>query len=288
MFRYNGTAWTRVFFPDPPTFGQSWYDNSQLLGFGPNNIYVVGAEWYWNPSPPPNFFDSSSVLRFDGNQWKPVELPGRSGWLTKIWANSANEIYVAGRDAIMYFNGTEWLKYMIPVSVATGSERSGVGGLTGNRNGVVFLTYGVYEPAFARERYYFLSLRNGVWSQLDSAVIEPGNIQRKWGYGELWTSPSGTTYSVDQDVWRWNGSSWSVIYSFGASDLTYITGTSDDNIFVTGTSGAFLHFNGRDWFQYQNLHDRNLMYVSAWTDGKEVFVSGWPLGGRISILLHGK
>ncbi|HWP81788.1 MAG TPA: hypothetical protein VNN76_03930 [Bacteroidota bacterium] len=284
MFRFDGQRWDQVFFPDPPTFGQSWYDNNHMLGFAPNNIYVVGAEWYRNPTPPPYALDSSSVLHFDGNQWRPVQLPERSGWVLKIWADSPTNIYIGGKDAIWHFNGVAWKKYPIPINDA--GNRIGVTGLTGNQSGTVYISYETHEPAFARTRHYFLSFRNSQWTKLDSAVVESGNIQKKWGYAAFWTSPSGTMYSVDAEVWRWNGSSWSVINPSVGAALSSITGTSDSNIFVTGHFGTFLHYNGQDWFRYENIRYTNVTYVRSWKDGKEVFLVGWI--GNNTILLHGK
>ena len=43
-------------------------DVGQVYGFAPNDIYLVGANTYLNPSPPPNFLDSSVILHFNGQQ----------------------------------------------------------------------------------------------------------------------------------------------------------------------------------------------------------------------------
>jgi hypothetical protein len=76
------------------------------------------------------------------------------------------------------------------------------------------------------------------------------------------------------------------LYSIG------IHGTDDNYIFVVGRSnvepypGAIYHYNGNDWFNFQNLNIPGFVYAEVWTDGREAFVVG--ITGQKSIVLHGK
>jgi photosystem II stability/assembly factor-like uncharacterized protein len=71
--------------------------------------------------------------------------------------------------------------------------------------------------------------------------------------------------------------------------LSRMTGTSDNNIFVVGHLGTVLHYNGVDWYQYEQFADLNKVLSSVWTDGKEVMIVGetatYP---QKTLILHGR
>ncbi|MBI3788983.1 MAG: hypothetical protein HY276_12105 [Ignavibacteriales bacterium] len=73
------------------------------------------------------------------------------------------------------------------------------------------------------------------------------------------------------------------------SFLPRIAGTSDENIFVVGHRGTVLHYNGRDWYQFNQFATPDMVLWGVWTDGKEVFVVGFTASvPQKTLILHGK
>lgn len=108
-------------------------------------------------------------------------------------------------------------------------------------------------------------------------------------------SASGSLYAVGHGVYQRVGNSWK---NLQAVELTYygVAGTADDNFFVTGSSfqegifyGVVYHYNGVDWFQFNNFLLPDVILYNVWTDGREVFAVGNTTGfPQVSIVLHGK
>ena len=285
-YRFDGSKWNSVILPGPQGLGVK-FEISQIFGLSASDIYAVGVEYFFNPAPPPLYLDSSLVLHFDAASWKQISLPQRGGNLTRIWGVSASNIYVAGGKALWHFDGSVWTKDTIPRMTSAGSW-SGISGLSGSGGGQLFLTY-VYRPEEAEptELYYFVHWTMGSWSFLDSAIVEPTNVQLRWGYADLWTNPSGIMYSSSYGIHVWQDQAWSKVYD-SQVPLNRIWGTDNNNIFAVGNLGTVLNYNGIDWFQFDQFQNQNVLYTGVWTDGKEVFVAGHTVGGAKSIILHGR
>jgi hypothetical protein len=155
-------------------------------------------------------------------------------------------------------------------------------------SGQAYVLGSTQENSSAKTTDYFFQLVAGKWSMVDSALIQPGLVENKWGDSKLWMSNSHALYSVGAGVYRWNGSSWARIYSSETS-LAGIFGTSDENIFVVGPFGTLLQYNGSDWFSFSQLQDPNAVYTGVWTNGKEVFVVGFTASyPQKTLILHGQ
>jgi hypothetical protein len=284
MKRYDGAKWNSVILPRPQGLA-AFFEFSQLLGFSSRDIYAIGAEYFYNTNSPPAFIDSSLILHFDGNSWRQIVLPQREGYLSRIWGDSPYNVYIASGKALWHFDGVVWTKDTISITLPSKGVL-GVNALTGNSAGEIYMTLLREEADIGKSTYYFLKEKQDVWLVLDSAVIGPGIVESKWGYADLWTSPSGKLYSSQYGLYVWNGA-WSQLYSTDRP-LVRILGMSDWDIFAVGVLGTVLNFNGRDWFQYRQFEAADVIYTGIWTDGKEVFIAGRTYDGSKSIILHGK
>jgi hypothetical protein len=70
MYHYDGKGWTPVNTP----FGA--IDLGAIYGFSANDIWAVGERIDYNPTPPPNFLDSSLIIHFDGSRWTEYKVIG--------------------------------------------------------------------------------------------------------------------------------------------------------------------------------------------------------------------
>jgi hypothetical protein len=284
LYRFDGLVWRDA---KMARSSRGRYDIQLIRGFGPNNIWFIGSEWYFNFSPPPNWLDSTLVLQFDGTNWTQHLTEKREGRAEKWCAQNSNNLWIGGRKTLWNFKDRVWTQDTIPLVTAP-QGFCGIHGLALDNSGNLFVTF-YYRPVDAgpNEQYYFLSRKSGQWTLIDSAVIQPGRIEYKWGYNDLWFSPSGDLYSIGHGVYKWDGASWMIVQQ-GAYSLINITATGDAGFLVVGTNGAILHFNGGDWYRFAQFEDNNMMYTDIWTDGKEVFITGIPLQGNYSVILRGR
>ncbi len=286
MFHFDGKSWSAVDQYHPDERGNAAISLSAIFGFSANNIYAVGKRIYDNPKPPPNFLDSSLIIRFDGRQWREVNIErGRALW--SISASAPNDIWTCGTGGTLYhFDGSAWRKDSVAVTVPT-DETFLLWDIKAKNSLEVYMIGNRHNNSIPRTTRYFFSRRQGQWSVADSFVLQPGQYETKFGQNALWISPEGTLYSLGPHIRRWTGSSWIIIYeTFDA--LRKMAGTSDRNIFAVGDFGHILHYNGNDWYEFKEFRNPNVVYSSVWTDGKEVFVVGFMSDGSKTLILHGK
>jgi len=287
MWHFDGSRWTDVKLST--TQGGAILgpiDLSAIFGFGANDIWAVGERIYPNPTPPPNFLDSSLIIHFDGVQWKENKVVG-GRYLLSVWGSAPNDIWTCGwNGTVFHFDGLSWKRDSVPVIVPADGEFVLLG-VVSRSSQQVFMSGYVHQNDIVRTTRYFLSRATGTWNVADSFIIERGQVAVKFGQNGLWVSPSGTLYSFGPNIYRWNGSSWTIVYAtFDA--LGRMAGTSDENMFAVGDFGNVFHYNGVDWHQYRELKDFGVVYSGVWTDGKEVFVVGYTNDGGKTIILHGK
>lgn len=288
MWHYNGKIWQPVGLN--PFEGGTITGSISLksvLGFSKSNIWAVGDRVYNNYSPPPNLLDSSLVIAFDGQKWFEHKIHGGRR-LTAIGGASSFDLWTGGWTNYLYhFNGVVWKKDSLPV-VAQHDGIFQINSLESLSSGEILALGNTFHNAEAKTIYYYFLRKSGVWRLLDSAFVQPGRVENKWGFGDLWVSPPGTAYSCGVGIYRWNGSSWEKLFDH-ANFLTRITGTSDNNIFVVGHLGTVLHYNGQDWFQYPQFADPNNVLWGVWTDGKEVMFTGFTARyPQKTLIFHGR
>jgi hypothetical protein len=288
MWHFDGRSWTDVRLST--TQGgtiQGPIDLSAIHGFSASKIFAVGQRIYSNPNRPPNFLDSSLVIHFDGREWREQRVQnGR--YLRTIGGSSPSLLWTGGQTtSIFQYDGTAWKRDSLPVVVQTDGFFI-VEAFEGMASGQAFAIGYAHHNLTATTIHYFFRRRGNRWTVVDSFFVAPGRIEWKWGRGDLWISPSGTLYSCGRGIHRWNGSQWEMLFDH-SNFLSRITGTSDNNIFVVGHLGTILHYNGRDWYQYQQFADPNNVLWGVWTDGREVFVVGFTAAyPQKTLIFHGK
>jgi len=288
MYHYDGTSWKEV-----PLYRQNggvidiYVDMQELIGFSPSDVWAVGQGF---------FGDGGHIIHYDGKNWTTVPCPyvKEVETFTCIGGTGSNNIWVGGAasSSLYHYNGSVWTKDSLPVfspsSSKTGDSfffRSIKSDKQGNMFAIATMHYQVERVA---EIYYFFTYSNDRWALIDSATVTLGLIEHKWGYTDLWVSPSNSVYSASGDVYRRSGEAWTRLYD-GEINLHSIYGNSDENIFAVGPFGTILHFNGTDWKKVSAYSATNLHYGGIWTDGTEVFIVGYISGYPMkSVVIHGK
>jgi len=287
MYHYDGKSWQpvklHILEGGPlPNIGRL----SAIYGFSANHIFVVGSRIFYNPTPPPNFLDSSLMIRYDGIRWTEIKVTeGRE--LTSVWGSEPNDIWIGGLDGVLYhYDGATVRKDSIPFVIPKQEPPWGIYSITGSsRDNVYALLYAPFS--IGASRHYLLQHQTERWVVVDSILYSH--------WGEIWMSPSGRLYASGHGgAYLRQGASWQTILTGFAGSR--IHGTGDDNLYVLGISGsesgimgAVYHYNGVDWFRFENLLLSDVLYLGIWTDGREVFIVGYTLGfPQKTVVLHGR
>jgi len=110
MFRFDGTNWKTTGFhigEGGPIQGP--VSLSAIYGFSASDIWIVGEHIYSNPTPPPNFLDSSLAIHFNDSKWTEVNVMPRRQRLQKVWGISSTNLYTVGSNGVvMYYDGHTW------------------------------------------------------------------------------------------------------------------------------------------------------------------------------------
>jgi hypothetical protein len=270
MFRFNGEKWLTTKFhaaeggqiSGPVTL-------KSILGFGKNDIWVVGERIYVNPNRPPNFLDSSLIIHYDGISWKEHKVTGGRS-LESIKGLSPSDIWACGwNGTIWHYTGGKWVREYVNVDVPPSGEFF-LNDIQPMPNGDVFMIGFIHQNDIVKTTRFFFKREHGKWKILDSAIIMLGRIEEKWGYADLWLSPKGKLYSCGGGVYEWDGNSWrQIIYS--TIWLAKMFGTSEKNIFIAGHLGVVMHYNGSDWYRFTEI-DYGRSYFSGVVVTNEVFL----------------
>lgn len=288
MFHYDGKQWKPVGLNYPLEGGaiEGPIHLNALEGFSRENVWAVGQRTYINPNRPPNYLDSSLVIRFDGSQWKEQTIVrGRS--LYSISGSAPNNIWTCGIEGTLYhFDGTRWSRDSVIISIPPDASFL-LWDIKVKNSSEAYMIGNAHQNSLARTIRYFFARQGSRWNVVDSFVVEPGKYEAMFGENGLWISPEGYLFSFGPHIFRWTGSSWRKVYeTFDA--LRKMAGTSESNVFAVGDFGKILHYNGSDWYEFKELRNPNAVYSSVWTDGKEVFVVGFFNDGSKTLILHGK
>jgi hypothetical protein len=290
IWHFDGSSWRDVKLSTTqggPIAGP--IDLSAIYGFSKNDIWIVGERIYTNPSPPPNFLDSSLVLQYDGVSWKEHKLP-KGRYVLGVWGTSSSNLWTCGLDRQIYhFNGSIWAKESVQVVIPQG-QSFGFADIVGVGNNYLAVGSSTNNVA-GTIMFYFFERMNAVWVPVDSFLYSASQLQFKWGVNKFWVSPKSTLYSVGGGgVFKRENGAWQNIFPH-QTVFRNIFGTSDRNIFVAGDFGKLYHYNGTDWYQFKQFENDNVVLASVWMTEKEAFVVGrtFPTsGGTITIIMRGK
>lgn len=277
IYHFDGVQWEVAPFHEGAIDGAIHL--KAVYGFGPNDVWFGGEEFYTDFSQSPAVDrDTAVVIHFNGVSWEQMTIHGRGERgvnIANIWGASPSDVWFAGYNAEVYhWNGDSIYRVPFSENIETG-EGSMANWVTGNSSEEAYFTVGRRETGFPQSQLWRYA--NNTWEKL----TEPGN-----DFNHIWMSPDNTLFAVGGDQRYFNGSDWTYT---GFHSSYGINGPGDDNLMVNNPRDKRVyHHDGIDWQEIEELHFTDLSYVNdgIWYDGKEAFVVGW-LGSK-TVVFHGK
>ncbi len=251
ILHYDGLEWT--------SSGQiSAGYITGILGFSANNIYAISNQ--------------GEVLHYNGTSWSvSTILESNATWLTGIWADAENNIYVCATSVlgslpnnVFHFDGTSW----------TGMGRAVNGGLnaiwgTSSNNLIVVGDYGLtarYDgSSWTDESLYSVHIY-GIYGGSANNIFAVGNLGM-----------------ILQNT---GGSQWSLVSSPLVWDMRCIWGTSANNLFAGGSSGTILNFDGTEWTKIENTGVSDTIYGIWGTSDSNIYAVGGNTETNTGFIIH--
>ena len=255
---FDGTNWTPfyiMFASNPGTIGPP--ELHGVFGFSSSDVWAVGV--------------GGVVAHFDGSSWNTICLgigENCSGLLPngemlfEVWGTSSSDLYAVGDlGAIVHYDGRNWTKMasgtVLPLQAVWGSSSTNVYA-TGIGFGTALWTVVQYDGT--------------MWKDI---TVDQAPLNSTTG---IWGSDWNDVYVVGDFADHFDGSNWMRI---SVPDTLYtmhgVGGSASNNVFIVGSFGVVMHWNGVSWRSYDGLLDpySQNRYVRVWTDGRTVFVVGY-------------
>ena len=273
MWHFDGKQWESFYLP----FGVA-YTPGRVYGFGKNDIWIGGD------FPDSNSKISAFLIHYNGSTWNRVNLPDSGLGIESIGGFGPNNVWFGGTNGtLLHWDGISISREHLPIKIPYNADPfyNFISIAGGNSTGNYFF---VRSPEY---RSYLLRYFQNNYTIIDS---------NSWYRQKLWVSETGNIYQTGElGFYKWNGNGWDNLLPNQLITTAGIAATSENNIFIVGRksdNGIVYHYNGTDFFLYENLQVPNVSLFDAWTDGKEVFILGvnyFDLNSTLkTIILHGK
>ncbi len=230
---WDGNEWElkRVYFPS--VCGQS-----SLTSFPAKTIFAFDDGQIWISSTG----DKIAIIE-DGIQIDKFCLPW-SFSINKIWGTSSNNLYIVGNDGnIAHFQNGNWTR------IISGTYLD-------------FLDiYGATDPKTGEQQILAVCTRNyplgnGIYLIEGNTATEISSNPIEWELFGVWFIPRRHYYVLGSGIYEkkflsdstWKNSPLDITH-YGTSG---IRGNDLNDVFVAGSFGEFLHFNGVSWKSYIN------------------------------------
>lgn len=284
MFHFDGTSWSTTGFhvaEGGPVAG--CISLSDIYGFSSDNIWAVGRRSHllgFDSTHHGIYGDSSLIIHYDGSEWNKVNTKG-GNILEDVWGSSPDDIWFVGLNGTLFhWDGVSVEKDSLPMYIPPDASPFYNLRITGSSHEEVYLLLHAIRKLEEQihENYYLFKRECESWAILDST----------YDYlCEIWMSPSGSIYTIGTQIFRYDGTGFIPFFQ-GYSTMFYMNGLSDENMFATGKPNTVYHYNGIDWYLFDELQLPDLSWYSGiWTNGKEAFVIGRTIDCK-TVVLHGK
>jgi hypothetical protein len=274
LCHFDGTTWTTVDFYDPkyPIEGLS---GCRCFGF-PGELWLVdgGVVTHCDLS-------SHKAITYHLEKTGAWHYPG-DGAMHGLWGTSSSNMYYVGDSGtILHFDGSNWSK-LPNMTTADLQQISG----TSDKN-IWVCGYNLDRQVTTLIHY------DGTSWRTDPLASSPPSVTG--GFLSVWTCDSGldhrafTTGSMlyrktDDKSWLRDSSSLTTnLYG------QFVTGSSSNNLFVVGTGGSVLHWNGNSWKRYDQYYapsDQNYFPHQIYMKDGTICIAGfkdyksWVLIGK--------
>jgi hypothetical protein len=213
--------------------GQTFYSAiKSILAFNENDIW----------------FGIASLIHWDGTVYQSISTATFfPAMVNKMWGISSNDFYIAGtRGQIVHYNGSNWQR------IESGTTLN------------IYDLWGYYNPETSDTEINFIAaqhfegperkiftLKNNIVEELSTTNILQGSLHG------IWFIPGKKYYVVGNGIYTkkdiTDSNEWDASLDYLTPYYSYaIRGSSFNNVFICGSYGDVLHYNGYTWTSFRN------------------------------------
>jgi len=233
LVKWNGQRWQLLriqFYTFCGQAGTGSYPAKSIFAFGPDDIWIG--------------MNGSQVVRWNGQAQSLPECTPVS--INKLWGENPNSIWAVGNNGqIAHYDGVRWKR----IESGTTLDVYDIYGSRNLRTGETEI-YAVAAKQFVTFDRRILRVRSsGVEAVSDSTI--PYSLHGVWlkGGGPYYVVGSGIYRKRDPmraGPWQWLHPGVTPYYTYA------IRGNDVNDVFICGSYGELLHFNGIQFRSYQN------------------------------------
>ena len=278
LYHFDGISWQNINLNvtgGGPISGS--YRTNNVFGFNSNDVYVVGEKANTGIDP------QSMIVHYNGNKWEEIEVPPKETLLS-VWGSAPDDIWAGGNSGTLFhYNESQWKVDSLPHPGYPDYDVSlNINDINGYSADSVFFSTLSVLPLGELLDHFFLYSKNK-FTLLDSSG--------KHTY-ETWLSPQGIFYkATNYGIFVKTKNHWEAFYS--GHKVLAMTGSDDSNIWAITKKyydWYVLHYNGTDWYTFENIPIGNTVLQDIFLIDDEVFICGytnsdWP---NKTIVFHGK
>lgn len=274
---------------------------------GPANPYRV---WAFSETDVWILDGTSTVHRYDGSTWSTLATPSTGG-LACIYALSATDVWLCAGDEVLHYNGSTFTAS----DVATPTGLDGLTALWASSTSDVWVVgddaiVAHYNGTSWSRTIVGSPFKTSIWGASPTDIYALGTFEMShfdgstWaevalddggggGDGQVWGTSASDVWQVSgsEDVWRYDGSAWTLTELAVHGGLAAIWGPSRDDVWVAGDAGLVAHYDGSwDVVMQQKLgapYLQQLLSVHG-TSADDVWIVGRQLGegGSTGLIYH--
>jgi len=200
-----------------------------IWGTSASNVYAVGMD--------------GALLHCDGTTWT-AEISSTTEKLNAIWGVNETNIYVVGDNGALLHKtaaGTTWAVETESLKDVDGSNLSTTDFYSVRGSSAANVYMGSING-------WFIRFNGTAWTEYDPAPpTGSSKIAGIWPFNStnIYCSTAAGDYGR---VFHYDGNSWEQVYGGGAGIALYsIWGNTISDIYVAGSTGLILQFNGTEW-----------------------------------------
>ena len=269
---YNAVHWDGQIWELKKISTITYYDKidiiplTSIFTFNSTEIYVSSS--------------AGAIGNWDGLSWSSQWIEERQGSIKKIWGKSSSDLYLVGSNgSITYYDGLNWQK----LDSGTSLDIQDIWGARDPHTGeyTVLAVAGSYSTGKECEVLQINETKvekistEGIDRRLGGVWFDPGRIYYAVGVGIY------SKESIDDTV-RWGGP----IFSLTQYTSTAIRGNHVNDVFIVGSYGDILHYNGKSWHSYREELGPIGGFGEVAVKGDLVCAVGYE--GSRAIILRGK
>jgi hypothetical protein len=272
MAKWNGVSWQLIriqFYTICGQSGRTPYPAISVIAFGANDVWIA--------------MRGDQVARWNGSAQTSMMCLPVSFTINRMWGENANSMFAVGATGnIMHYNGSTWHRVESGTTLAMRDIWGATNARTGERE--ILALASTYTPELQGSMVFRITGNSA--TSISTTGMSPDMFS-------IWFVPGRRYYAVGAGIHQkrmLSDSAWSA-YAPGVVTRYFsggVRGQDVNDVFVVGSFGEVVHFNGQSWFRYFSDVPLPSGYLGFVAIKNNLIMATGQLNGQRGIVLIGR